>query len=67
LTTLPDLPAIDAVSTARWIEAVLAGRAPLPQPLERQTQLLLHAYARMSATPDGAVARSDAGQPRLSG
>ena len=41
LTEVPELPtAIDAQSTARWTEALLAGQRPLPAPLLRQVQVL---------------------------
>jgi anthranilate phosphoribosyltransferase len=32
----PGLPALDAASTARWIEAVLAGRVPVPAAIAQQ-------------------------------
>jgi anthranilate phosphoribosyltransferase len=48
LAQLPALPAaIDAASTARWIEAVLKGQAAIPEPLVRQVDLLMRAYARL--------------------
>jgi anthranilate phosphoribosyltransferase len=54
LARLPALPgAIDAASTARWIEAALQGQAAIPEPLVRQVELLMRAYARL---PDGATA-----------
>jgi anthranilate phosphoribosyltransferase len=36
LTSLPDLPPCDASSTARYIESVLAGTAPVPHPIALQ-------------------------------
>jgi anthranilate phosphoribosyltransferase len=36
LTSLPELPPHDAQSTARYIEAVLSGNAPLPHPIALQ-------------------------------
>jgi hypothetical protein len=48
LATLPQLPqAIDADTTARWIEAALAGQGSVPPSIERQIELLLLAVARM--------------------
>ncbi|HSX92787.1 MAG TPA: DNA-binding protein YbiB [Hydrogenophaga sp.] len=41
LAQLPDLPAIDAASTARYIRAVLDGHAPLPAPIARQADCIL--------------------------
>lgn len=41
LAQLPDLPAIDAESTARYIRAVLDGDAPLPAPIARQADCIL--------------------------
>jgi anthranilate phosphoribosyltransferase len=36
LAALPQLPAPDAASTALWIQAVLAGQAPVPAPIAQQ-------------------------------
>jgi anthranilate phosphoribosyltransferase len=41
LATLPDLPEIDAASTTRYIQAVLAGRVPVPAPITRQVEHIL--------------------------
>ncbi|MBL0917851.1 MAG: DNA-binding protein YbiB [Hydrogenophaga sp.] len=41
LAQLPDLPAIDAASTASYIRAVLSGQAPLPAPIARQADCIL--------------------------
>lgn len=41
LQHLPDLPAIDAASTASYIRAVLDGHAPLPAPVARQADCIL--------------------------
>ena len=38
LTSLPDLPAHDVESTAAYIQAVLDGRLPLPQPIALQLE-----------------------------
>jgi anthranilate phosphoribosyltransferase len=44
LTQLPELPAqIDALTTARYTQAVLDGQLPIPAPLARQVQAVLHA------------------------
>ncbi|HEU5296134.1 MAG TPA: DNA-binding protein YbiB [Burkholderiaceae bacterium] len=49
LATLPELPAaIDATTTARWIEAALDGRVALPVAVTQQVQLLLQAWRRMA-------------------
>lgn len=46
LTHLPDLPQrIDAQSTAEYIHAVLAGRLPVPAPIERQVHAIVQALA----------------------
>jgi anthranilate phosphoribosyltransferase len=41
LTQLPELPAIDAASTAAYIRAVLDGELPLPTPIARQGACVL--------------------------
>lgn len=41
LAALPDLPAPDAVATAQWIQAVLAGQVPVPEPIARQVDHLV--------------------------
>jgi len=46
LTQLPELPsAIDAITTARYTQAVLGGQLPVPSPLARQVQAVLQALA----------------------
>jgi anthranilate phosphoribosyltransferase len=43
LATLPDLPKeIDAASTAAYVRAVLAGKSPVPAPIARQVEHILH-------------------------
>ena len=42
LTTLPELPGIDAASTASYIRAVMAGQQPVPMPIARQVEHILH-------------------------
>jgi anthranilate phosphoribosyltransferase len=52
LAHLPTLPAaIDAATTARWIEAVLKNQVATPEPLTRQVELLMRAFARLSGAP----------------
>ena len=41
LATLPALPEIDVTSTAAYIQAVLAGRLPVPAPIARQVEHIL--------------------------
>ncbi|MBH1963761.1 MAG: DNA-binding protein YbiB [Comamonadaceae bacterium] len=43
LTALPDLPAIDAVSTATYTQAVLDGNLPVPAPIARQVEHITRA------------------------
>ena len=46
LTQLPELPTqIDAHTTARYTQAVLDGQLPVPVPLARQVQAVLHAIS----------------------
>jgi anthranilate phosphoribosyltransferase len=47
LPTVPQLPAIDAASTARWISEALDEAVPVPGPIERQIHLLLDAVRRL--------------------
>ena len=48
LAHLPTLPvAIDAATTAGWIQAVLQGQIATPEPLTRQVELLMRAFARL--------------------
>jgi anthranilate phosphoribosyltransferase len=45
LTTLPELPvAIDAASTAAYIQSVLQGDSPVPAPIAEQVAHLLHLH-----------------------
>jgi len=56
LTAAPELPAaIDAATTARWIEAVLSGQVPVPRPLAQQVERLMQAFWRMASPPRTAV------------
>ncbi|MET4576620.1 DNA-binding protein YbiB [Ottowia thiooxydans] len=43
LTALPDLPAIDAASTAAYTQAVLDGSLPVPAPIARQVEHITRA------------------------
>jgi anthranilate phosphoribosyltransferase len=45
LASLPDLPAIDAASTANWISEVIAGRRAVPEPVARQVEHILQAVS----------------------
>jgi anthranilate phosphoribosyltransferase len=49
LATPPALPAIDAPSTARWIESALVGHVPVPPSLSLQARQLMDAFGRMVA------------------
>jgi anthranilate phosphoribosyltransferase len=50
LATMPALPgAIDAVTTAGWIAAALAGEVPIPQPILNQLACCLHATRQTPA------------------
>ncbi|MDD2810198.1 DNA-binding protein YbiB [Rhodoferax sp.] len=51
LTQLPDLPALDAASTARWIQDMLAGLRPVPAPIAQQVEQTLHLSSQMRMTP----------------
>jgi anthranilate phosphoribosyltransferase len=52
LSELPLLPrAIDASTTALYIQAVMSGEQPAPRPLEGQVQLLLSTLAAMQQQP----------------
>ncbi|WP_348705211.1 DNA-binding protein YbiB [Acidovorax soli] len=45
LTDLPELPsAIDAASTAAYIETVIAGTQPVPAPIAQQVEHILHLH-----------------------
>lgn len=51
LTQLPDLPAPDALSTARWTRAVLDGKLPVPEPIAQQVAQIVHLSEKMRTTP----------------
>lgn len=52
LAALPELPReIDAPSTARWIGDALAGRVPVPAPIDVQRRCIERALAELAATP----------------
>jgi anthranilate phosphoribosyltransferase len=62
LAPLPALPAaIDAGSTARWIESALQGQTAIPEPLIRQVDLLMRAYARLPEARTAGSARPPSG------
>ena len=42
LAQLPDLPTLDAQATAHYIQRVLAGDLPVPAPIARQVECILH-------------------------
>ena len=49
LASLPDLPkAIDAATTATYIEAVMAGRQAVPTPIARQVEHILQITHQMT-------------------
>ena len=55
LAALPDLPAhIDAGATARFIQSVLDGALPVPEPIARQREQILH-LARLTQSADAAL------------
>jgi anthranilate phosphoribosyltransferase len=51
LARLPDLPAPDAASTGRWIESVLSGERPVPEPIALQVSHLV----RLARTPPSSM------------
>jgi anthranilate phosphoribosyltransferase len=48
LTQLPELPAMDVASTAAYIQRVLSGDLPVPAPIARQIDHILHLVSEMS-------------------
>lgn len=46
---LPELPSIDAASTAQWTLDVLAGRLPMPAPIARQVEVIERIATRCDA------------------
>lgn len=55
LVALPELPAIDAASTAAWIRRVLAGTAPMPASVARQVEVVASIALRGAALPERAA------------
>jgi anthranilate phosphoribosyltransferase len=51
LTSLPDLPPCDAQSTARYIQAVLDGALPTPQPIAVQVAQIVR-LAEIAGMPE---------------
>ena len=47
LASVPDLPASDAHSTARWTQAVLSGEQPVPAPIASQVAHVVHLCQQM--------------------
>ena len=67
LATPPELPgAIDAETTARWIEAVLHGQVQTPYALAQQVDRLMQAFARMAAARPATLPSGLPGGPPLS-
>ena len=52
---LPELPALDAASTAAWIRRVLAGEAPMPAPVARQIEVIVTLATRGQAAAERAA------------
>ena len=50
LESVPGLPAPDAASTAAWIQAVLAGQAPVPTPIALQVAHIVHLSSQTRKT-----------------
>jgi anthranilate phosphoribosyltransferase len=48
--TEPELPQKDAGVTARWIESVLAGKTPVPEPIRHQVECCRRAVSSLRAT-----------------
>jgi anthranilate phosphoribosyltransferase len=51
LAQLPQLPDLDAASTARWTREVLDGKWPVPPPIAQQVAHIVHLSAQMRTTP----------------
>lgn len=51
LSSVPNLPAADAVATAQWIQAVLAGQVPVPEPIARQVAHIVQLCHTTRTTP----------------
>jgi anthranilate phosphoribosyltransferase len=52
LASVPSLPrTITAAATASYIESVLAGSEPIPEPIARQVEHIVQLVARLSAQP----------------
>ncbi len=50
LTQLPNLPALDAQSTAAWTQQVLDGHLPVPAPIAQQVAHIVHLSAKTRRT-----------------
>ncbi len=51
LASVPGLPAPDAAGTARWIQAVLDGREPVPTPIALQVAHIVQLSRATRTTP----------------
>ncbi len=51
LDQLPGLPAPDAQSTAKWTQAVMEGREPVPEPIAQQMTHIVHLSEQMTKPP----------------
>ena len=51
LDQLPGLPAPDAQSTAKWTQAVMDGREPVPEPIAQQMTHIVHLSEQMTKPP----------------
>ena len=64
LATPPELPeAIDAVTTARWIEAALNERVATPYAITQQVDQLMRALGRMPTAEPASLSGLPGGQP----
>ena len=51
LAGVPDLPASDPVATAQWIQAVLTGQVPVPEPIAQQVAHLVQLCHSLRTSP----------------
>lgn len=56
LSSLPELPAVDAISTAAYTQSVLDGHRPVPEPIARQVQHIINACKHLTADQPQLVA-----------
>lgn len=50
LSSLPELPAIDAASTVAYMQSILDGRLPVPEPIARQVVHITNACKTLSSS-----------------